>query len=723
MALSINFGVPAGPNQQEADNLFVAFNKTQTAVNAIYSAYSDGSGGLAPFPQGVTPTGVTPGSYVTPTITVNQYGQIVTAAGQSSVSPAVVYAGPASGPDDLPTFRTLASSDITAVGGSVVQNQLVSDLGAPIDYQTLADAQAATVPAAKTLVRLASRTAAVSGSGAWYARSVSMPSHPGRWQDATGDWFELAETYPDVRMFGAVGDGIADDIQAFDDCLAYCKAVGARGMQGSGVFAFSRTWDINDLATTVALNRRGYTFDFYNATISALAGFTTGVAGVLGKQPLIGFGRNSSGNLVNLRFRVGYLDGNGRIADGIGNGSGHPTAPLARQNGASQSVFEIGGISDCNIGIRNTATNFGVSDNTWRGGFLSGNNINFLADGPTVVGSAGVPIVEAQYIYFDRVVAGRWGNVVLLRKSRYCDAVADLDLGGQYLSELQVADNANFDHFQNITGQTSGATAEVLAAYTWGGIECVLVMHSSPVVNDGSPFDVGETISNGTNTTTINAIVTANDGVAVPANRFFMDVIAADKTTPFHRTSIKGPWIGGIRGDKLNSLNVFGGNQGANGGENTSIHNDLMGWRLLSSPTQALLYDLTSGTPRLVLESNGDLFAPRLPDVYLGAANARIYNGDAPIMMAQNTWVTILDQTAVGASSFGRCIDLNLWRVADVSTHRAKIQVVLDSAGNMAFTDLGSVGFTFQVTVDNKLQAMQTAFASLSTRRTFLRVG
>ncbi|OWJ67453.1 hypothetical protein [Inquilinus limosus] len=541
----------------------------------------------------------------------------------------------------------------------------------------------------------------------------------------------------DVMMFGADPTGVADSVQAFRDAVTYAKANSRNGVTGKGRFAFGSTWEISGLYSTVAENRQGFTLDFYDARIKAHDSFTPGVAGVLGKQPLIGLGRvGSTGNLVNIRGRFGYLDGNGRLADGIGNGSGHPTAPLSQQNGASQCRFEIGGIFDCNIGIRNTATNFGVSDNWWTGGFITGNNVGFLADGPTTVGAAGIPIVEAQYIHFDRIAGNRWGNVALLRKSRYSDIIADLDTGGQYLSELQVADNANFSPYQNITGQTSSAVAQILTKYRFAGLERILVMHDTPVYNNGSPFQVGETISNGTDTTTIAAIVTADDGnpaitpdhprPGIAANRFFFDVIPGDFETPFQRSSVKGPWIGGVRGHDLclNSMTIFGGNQGANGGENTTMYNDIMGVRILSSPTQALLYDLTSGSPRLFLESNGDLFVPRLPDVYLGAANARIYNSDSDILFPQNTWVTVLDQSTVGATPFGRTFLIGLRRKAAAATHNAELKVHVDSAGNVAFSDMGSTNLSFQITVDNKLQAMQTDIAaSVTMRRTILRDG
>lgn len=53
------------------------------------------------------------------------------------------------------------------------------------------------------------------GGGATFRRVDANPGHPGSYQSADGAWWELAETRPNVRQFGAKGDGVADDQPAF----------------------------------------------------------------------------------------------------------------------------------------------------------------------------------------------------------------------------------------------------------------------------------------------------------------------------------------------------------------------------------------------------------------------------------------------------------------------------------------------------------------------------
>jgi hypothetical protein len=529
-------------------------------------------------------------------------------------------------------------------------------------FDTIDQARSTDIAVGKGAVFITSRTfAGDGGGGIWEQVDAPTAGLPATawFEDAGGKRWELAEKFPDVRMFGAVGDGVADDVQAFRDCLSYVQAKSLRGMKGAGTFAFGSTFELNDLYSTTVAARNGLLLEFPYATIQARSNFTPGTAGALGKQPLIGIGRNSSGQQANVRGRIGYLYGNGRIADGIGVGSGHPTAPLNKQNGAAGCYFEITRANDLNIAIRVTASNFGCTENTWRGGIIDACNIGLLFDGPTITGQTGVPIVEAQYIHFGRIAAGWWGNVVFLRKSRYSVAVGDFDLGGQYISKVDIGTGTlpGFLFFQNVTGGTSGATGEILSRYSWRGRNYLLVMHNTSVVNGGSPFLVGETITQGAVSANIVSINTADDGnpssgsgrPGVVNNRFFYDVIAADPSTPFHRITVTGPWLGGVIGNAMHTINLFGGNQGGNGGENVNMYNDTHGWRFLSTGDQLTAYavfdDSGDSDPFLEIgkKAAGDpgYFRPRR-DLLL--SGNRIYGGEAIVTVDNSS--TVWDVTA-----------------------------------------------------------------------------
>lgn len=61
---------------------------------------------------------------------------------------------------------------------------------------------------------------------AQYDKVASEPSHSGKFQDAAGNWFELRSPLPDQYMFGAIGDGVADDTAALARLEAFAQATG-----------------------------------------------------------------------------------------------------------------------------------------------------------------------------------------------------------------------------------------------------------------------------------------------------------------------------------------------------------------------------------------------------------------------------------------------------------------------------------------------------------------
>jgi hypothetical protein len=76
--------------------------------------------------------------------------------------------------------------------------------------------------------RTAGFTEAGDGGGAVYRRVVSEPEHAGKLQSADGAWWELATQPLNVRMFGAVGDNVADDTAALIAAVdfAFARSVG-----------------------------------------------------------------------------------------------------------------------------------------------------------------------------------------------------------------------------------------------------------------------------------------------------------------------------------------------------------------------------------------------------------------------------------------------------------------------------------------------------------------
>lgn len=101
----------------------------------------------------------------------------------------------------------------------------------PGEYETIAQVKATGIEPTVNLVRVGGYNQPGDGGSGHYIRSVTQPIHGGRFQSADGAWWELTERKVTPEMYGAIGDGVADDsvammamadharIRGFLDCV------------------------------------------------------------------------------------------------------------------------------------------------------------------------------------------------------------------------------------------------------------------------------------------------------------------------------------------------------------------------------------------------------------------------------------------------------------------------------------------------------------------------
>lgn len=98
-------------------------------------------------------------------------------------------------------------------------------------FETLHAASLDNIALGVTGVTTLGYTEAGDGGGALYKRVGTEPGHPGKFQSADGAWWELASTTVTPQMFGAKGDGVTNDTDAFNAVAEYINA-----MSGGTVF-------------------------------------------------------------------------------------------------------------------------------------------------------------------------------------------------------------------------------------------------------------------------------------------------------------------------------------------------------------------------------------------------------------------------------------------------------------------------------------------------------
>lgn len=91
------------------------------------------------------------------------------------------------------------------------------------DFDSRADAVAATISAAQNVVRTAGYAAFGDGGHAMYARVAVQPTHAGKLQSADGAWWELTDSQPNLFQFGGA-TAAADNATALQNLIDYCAS-------------------------------------------------------------------------------------------------------------------------------------------------------------------------------------------------------------------------------------------------------------------------------------------------------------------------------------------------------------------------------------------------------------------------------------------------------------------------------------------------------------------
>jgi hypothetical protein len=415
------------------------------------------------------------------------------------------------------------------------------------------------------------------------------------------------------EMFGAVGDGVADDTAAIQSAVNFCLASGYQSLRGLAQYALSGPVDISNFVVGT---------DFYFNKIVCHSSFPS-PAHWNSATPFFTIGANG-GTQVGIQLECLRVDGASK-ADIV----------QVINNGVGGSWFKFGYTSNTNINYVNkdttaqTASNY-VLGNYWTTGIQAANIIK---------GSAGTP--EGTTLDVGFISGFKYGGIVLGDGASYTNIRGQLDFNGTWLTQFLVPSTAGFAIGDTVTDTTNAATAEVLAVYTTHGQAFLLVIETKDTGGGNSNFVNGHTITNGTASTTITTLQTTNQG----GNNIYYDIIQAyPNSAPFSRNTIIAPYLGGIVGNCLftnflqsaNSNNALtNSNQGFmvtnNGAGQISFYN-----RFLSDTAPFL--DVT--TALFAIGGSRDIFMP----------SSGISNGNNGINVPNGVTTDLATIPAVGAN-------------------------------------------------------------------------
>lgn len=179
----------------------------------------------------------------------------------------------------------------------------VSGGAAASDGASRADFASRSLAATVSALRTIGYAAPGDGGAALYKRVSSQPVHAGKFQSADGAWWELAETAPCWRMFGAKGDDSADDTPAIRGAIAFANLKGLTLAPTPGVYRYRAT---SAQAITCPIRGAGK-----NETIVKVnaSGFTGAVFHTTDLKEVGGFSlRETSGSLSGTGIYVAAAD-------------------------------------------------------------------------------------------------------------------------------------------------------------------------------------------------------------------------------------------------------------------------------------------------------------------------------------------------------------------------------------------------------------------------------
>lgn len=330
------------------------------------------------------------------------------------------------------------------------------------------------------------------------------------------------------EMYGAKGDGVADDTAAVQAAIEAAKTSGKYRVCGMGRYRLFGSLKLDNLGQGFYLNLQTIIAD---ASFPATSDWKTA-------NGMIEVGGASNGSMVGVEVRIGFAHGN-NVA----------TLFKLKGYGAGGSFFWGGRITNC-VGV------FDCTNST-----QANSNSNFIEGLYWMNGTYGIRlrrsgsfVVEAPKIRVGFMTGLRYGGIQLFNGTQYFAINATgMDFCGRFLTQLSVNALPPVSVRETmLTNDTTSATFEVLDVYeqTQGNYSILVI---EPVSSEGGStnFSVGQTVTVGGVQYTISAVTTS-----VTANAYF-DFIHGFQGAPFSRGYAQFDYLSRAVGGNFNGTAMF----------------------------------------------------------------------------------------------------------------------------------------------------------------------
>lgn len=135
-------------------------------------------------------------------------------------------------------------------------------------HSSRTSAAALEIPSALDVIWVNGYSSSGDGGGAYYRHAATEPDHPGKFQDADDQWWQIYMRMVNPFMFGGVPGAATDSITALRACLNYCKASIEDDNRRRMVLDLAgERWSISD---TLNFNERVDYLTVQNGAIKAL---------------------------------------------------------------------------------------------------------------------------------------------------------------------------------------------------------------------------------------------------------------------------------------------------------------------------------------------------------------------------------------------------------------------------------------------------------------------